>query len=630
MSREAPGSRSICRRQLPPEPPRARRAAPLVKRLLRSYPIAVGAALGLAAGLIVRFLFRAPVAADGVFFATLAVGGVPLVVQTVRGMLRGRFAADIVAMLAIVTALALEQYFAGAVIVLMQSGGEALETYAMGRASHSLEALLARAPKVAHRLRDDRIDDVPVTAVRPGDLLVIKPGELVPVDSEVIGGTSAVDQSALTGEPQPIRAVTGTALMSGSLNLDGAMRVRALRPSEQSQYQQIVRLVERARLERPPIQRLADRFAVWFTPLTLVMCGVAYLATGSTTSVLAVLVVATPCPLILATPVAVIAGISRAAEAGIIIKTGAAIENVGRARVVVFDKTGTLTLGRPTVAHVESLNSRSSGEVIRLAAAVEQFSSHHLGQVIAEAGRRRFPQLPDASGFVEVAGRGVSGTVEGRTVSVGSPAFLAKQGVVVGEAPDHTTAFVSVDGLLVGSIEFADRLRDQVPALMQRLAVLGVTDTVMLTGDRQPAAAAIAAQAGIRTVLADLLPADKVNALRDLKRRYGSVVMVGDGINDAPALAAATVGVALGAHGTAVSAEAADIVLLVDDISRVGDAMAISQRMRRIALQSIAVGLGVSFGMMVVASLGYVTPAVGALLQEALDAAVILNALRVR
>jgi len=601
-----------------------------MKQLLRSYPIAVGAALGLAAGLIAHFLFRAPVAADAVFFATLAVGGVPLVVQTVRGMLRGRFAADIVAMLAIVTALVLQQYFAGAVIVLMQSGGEALETYAMGRASHSLEALLARAPKVAHRLRDDQIDDVAVTAVRPGDLLVIKPGELVPVDGEVIAGTSSVDQSALTGEPLPIRAAAGTALMSGSLNLDGVMRVRALRLSEQSQYQQIVRLVEQARLEKPPIQRLADRFAVWFTPLTLVMCGVAYLVTGSPTSVLAVLVVATPCPLILATPVAVIAGISWAAEAGIIIKTGAAIENVGRARAVVFDKTGTLTLGQPTVGHVESLNTLSSGEVIRLAAAVEQFSSHHLGRVIAEAGRQRFPRLPDASGFREVAGRGVSGTVEGRSVAVGSPAFLAEQGVVVGDAPDHTAAFVTVDGRLVGSIEFADRLRHQVPALMQRLAVLGVTDTIMLTGDRQPAAEAIAAQAGIRTVLANLLPGDKVNAVRDLKRRYGSVVMVGDGINDAPALAAATVGVALGAHGTAVSADAADIVLLVDDISRVGDALAISQRMRRIALQSIGVGLGVSFGLMVVASLGYITPAVGAILQEALDAAVILNALRVR
>ena len=322
-------------------------------RIVARRPVAAVAALGLAAGLVAH--------SDRGFLVTLLVGGVPLVVQTLRGLLQGRFAADVVAMLAIVTAFVLGQYFAGVVIVLMQSGGEALEAYAMRRASQSLEALLARAPKVAHRLRGDEIVDVPVDAVRVGDLLVIKPGDLVPVDAEVTEGTSTVDQSALTGEPLPIRAVAGTTLMSGSVNLEGAVRVRALRPSEQSQYQQIVRLVERARQEKPPIQRLADRFAIWFTPLTLAMCGVAYLATGSPTSVLAVLVVATPCPLILATPVAVIAGISRAADLGVIVKNGMAIEQVGRARAVVFDKTGTLTLGQPSVAHVEALDGVPAG-----------------------------------------------------------------------------------------------------------------------------------------------------------------------------------------------------------------------------------------------------------------------------
>jgi heavy metal translocating P-type ATPase len=566
-----------------------------------------------------------------IFLGTLLVGGVPLVVQTLRGVVRGRFAADIVAMLAIVTAFALGQYFAGVVIVLMQSGGEALEAYAMERASSSLEALLARAPKVAHRLRGAELEDVPVDAVRVGDLLVIKPGDLVPVDGEVTDGTSTVDQSALTGEPLPIRAVTGTTLMSGSLNQEGALRMRALRPSEQSQYQQIVRLVERAREEKPPIQRLADRFAVWFTPLTLVMCGVAYLATGSPTSVLAVLVVATPCPLILATPVAVIAGISRAADLGVIVKHGRAIEQLGRARAVVFDKTGTLTLGQPSVSHVEALDGVPAGEVLRLAAAVEQLSSHHLGRAVAEAGRARFHALPAASDFEETPGRGVSGRVEGHVVSVGSARYLGARGVAVPTtAGDGTAAHVAIDGRAAGSIEFADRLRHQVPALLQRLAVLGVSDTVMLTGDREAPAQAIAAQAGIRTVRANLLPGDKVAAVRELAERHGNVVMVGDGINDAPALAAATVGVAMGAHGTAVSAEAADVVLLVDDIARVGDAMAISRRMRRIALQSIGVGLGLSFALMVVASMGHITPAAGAVMQEALDAAVILNALRVR
>jgi P-type E1-E2 ATPase len=298
---------------------------------------------------------------------------------------------------------------------------------------------------------------------------------------------------------------------------------------------------------------------------------------------------------------------------------------------VVFDKTGTLTLGQPRVAHVEGLNGMTAADVLRHAAAVEQFSSHHLGHAVVDAARERGVSVPAVTEFRESPGSGVWGCVEDKEVVVGSLRHLRESGVDIPDTPEAgTEAHVAVDGRVVGTIDFADRLRHQVPALMQRLAVLGVSDTVMLTGDREAPAEAIAAQAGIRTVRANLLPADKVSAVKDLTKRYGNVLMVGDGINDAPALAAATVGVAMGAHGTAVSAEAADVVLLVDDIARVGDAMTISRRMRRIALQSIGIGLGVSFALMVIASLGFITPAVGAIMQEALDAAVILNALRVR
>ncbi|HXL34878.1 MAG TPA: HAD-IC family P-type ATPase, partial [Gemmatimonadales bacterium] len=369
----------------------------VIPRKLVSYPLPVIVGGGLVIGLAARFVFGAPDVGQWLFLGALLAGGGPLVVQTLRGMLRGRFAADIVAMLAIVTALVLGQYFAGAVIALMQSGGEALERYAMGRASQSLEALLARAPKLGHRFRGEHVDEVPVSAIAVGDLLLIRPGDLVPVDGEVTEGISAVDQSTLTGEPVPVRAVQGSALLSGSVNLDGALRMRAVRVAGESQYQQIVRLVERARLERPPIQRLADRFAVWFTPLTLLMCGVAWVLTGSPTSVLAVLVVATPCPLILATPVAVIAGISRAADLGVIVKTGAAIEQVGRAEVVVFDKTGTLTLGHPVVERVQATDGVPPDELLRLAAAVEQLSSHHLGKAVVEAGRRRLGSIAAAA-----------------------------------------------------------------------------------------------------------------------------------------------------------------------------------------------------------------------------------------
>ena len=598
---------------------------------LQRYPVVVLAATGLAAGLVTQFLFRDPVAARRVFFITLVLGGTPLVARTLWGMAHGRFAADVVALLAIVGAVVFREPFAGAVIVLMQSGGEALEAYAMHRATASLEALLARAPKIAHRLSAGRLQDVAVEEVRPDDTLVVKPGDLVPVDGVVTAGTSAVDQSALTGEPIPIRALPGTELMSGSVNLEGALTLRALRPSAESQYQLIVRLVDRARAEKPPIVRIADRVAIWFTPVTLLVCGIAYLVTRDPVTALAVLVVATPCPLILAAPVAVIAAISRAAAAGIIVKSGAAIEQVGRARVVVFDKTGTLTLGRPLVEQIMVANGRSADELLRLAAAVEQLSGHHLGRAVAEAGLRRGLSIPAASDVQETHGLGVSGTVDGHTVDVGSVVYLLNRGISVTDGfTDHTSAFVAIDQRYAGFITFADRLRHQVPALLQRLRRLGVTDTVMLTGDRLESAEAIAAEAGIGTVRANLLPADKVTAVQELKAHRGTVVMVGDGVNDAPALAAATVGIALGEHGPAASAEAADIVLLVDDISRVADAIALSQRMRRIILQSIGVGLGVSFALMIVASTGRIPPSIGALLQEVLDAAVIVNALRAR
>jgi heavy metal translocating P-type ATPase len=478
---------------------------------------------------------------------------------------------------------------------------------------------------------------VPVDAVRVGDLLVIKPGDLVPVDAEVTAGTSTVDQAALTGEPLPIRAVTGTALMSGSVNLEGALRVHALRPSAQSQYQQIVRLVERAREEKPPIQRLADRFAVWFTPLTLAMCGVAYLIAGTPTSVLAVLVVATPCPLILATPVAIIGGINRAARYGIIFRHGTALEQLGQVTVGLFDKTGTVTVGRPRVARVLSAPRFTANELLGLAASVEQGSGHLLGRTVVEEAAARGIEPAEAREIVEAPGQGVSGTVGGREVAVGGRTFLASRypgietemrGLRGADDRAELRAFVAVDGHAAGIIEYADRVRPELEGLMPRLRKLGLRRVVLLSGDDQANTNAVARAMGIEEAHGELLPEDKVAYVRRLVKAGEKVLMVGDGTNDAPALSSATVGIALASGGGGVTAEAADAVLLADDPSRVETAIAISRRTLRLARQSIWAGLGLSALGMGAASLGWLPPIAGALVQEAIDVAVILNALR--
>jgi heavy metal translocating P-type ATPase len=574
------------------------------------------------------------------FLFTLIIGGIPVVSQTVRKMVRGKFASDVVASLAIVGALVTGEFLAGSVIVLMQTGGEALEDFAVRQASKSLKGLMERSPKTAHRKLLDSLEDIPVSLVVTGDHLVVKPGEIIPVDAVVVSGVSALDESALTGEPVPVAAFEGREVMSGSVAIDGALEIVALRPSSQSEYEQIVKLVAEAQQNKAPIGRLADRYALFFTPLTLVMCAIAWVITRRPEAVVAVLVVATPCPLILATPVAIISGINRAARNGIIVKGGAAIERIGKATAVVFDKTGTLTSGVPTVDRVVPLDGCSPSSLLRLAAGVEQLSAHPMARAVVARAKDEMGELPLATDMVEVAGQGVSGNVEGRLVSVGSRAYALERNLLDADtfsrrrlevdACDDVTAVVGIDGRAAGLILYKDPLRPQVPALMERLKSLGVEETAMLTGDDELTASAIASEAGIATAKAGLRPGQKVEEVQGIMKRHSNVVMVGDGINDAPALAAATVGIALGAHGAAVSSEAADIVILPDDVGRVAEAVAVGKRTLRVARQSILIGLGASGGLMVVAAFGYIQPAFGALLQEFLDIGVILNALRAR
>jgi heavy metal translocating P-type ATPase len=599
---------------------------------MRENPVPFVALIGLLAGAFVRFALARPDIADIVWMVVLVVGGAPTILKTIRKMLKGDFAADVVAMLAIITAVIMHEYFAGVIIVIMQSGGEALENYSLRRASSTLKQLLARAPRIAHLKENGQISEVEANAVRIDDILLVRPGDLIPVDGTLLSDQAEVDESALTGEPLTRSKQTGDSLLSGSVNGGNAFEMRTVKIAAESTYAQIVQLVEAAQLEKPPLQRLADRYAVWFTPITIIMCGVGWLITGTPTTILAVLVVATPCPLILAVPVAVLGGINRAASASIVVKSGTAIEQIGHVAVMVFDKTGTLTFGTPTIDQVIALDGISQGDLLHIAGSVEQLSSHTLGQALTSAAEQH-QELSLPTDFQESPGFGVEADLDGQHIVLGSPRYLNDK---MGEAIPTTTVipelatYIAIDNQLAGMITFTDQLRPGVSELMGRLRSLGVQRTVMLTGDNLEHAQAIGKQAGIDQIEANLLPQDKVRLVKELMQQYGVVAMVGDGINDAPALATATVGVAMGAHGTGISAEAANIILLVDDVTQVAYAVETGQRMLRIAKQSIYIGLGLSFGFMILASFGLIWPVIGALLQEVVDVVVILNALRAR
>lgn len=594
------------------------------------------ALLCILAGLLLRFT-AGPRPAALLWSAGLAVTGTPVVWRTLRGVLSGRFAADLVAMLAIVAALLLAEPLAGLIVVLMQTGGESLERYAEGRASEAVRELEAAAPRIAHRVIPAGTEDLPVEAVAVGDVLLVRPGELIPCDAEVVDGRSGVDTSRLTGEPMPVPAGPGAMLLSGSLNLDSPLRVRVRAPAGESQYARIVELVRSAQASKSPLQRLADRYAVWFTPLTLAVCGAAWAASGDPVRALAVLVVATPCPLILAAPVAVIGGINRAARHGIIFRHGTALEQLGQVTAAIFDKTGTVTIGQPRVERVLPAVWTTAEELLSLTASVEEGSGHLLGRaIVAEAAARQAPLL-EAQDVTETPGQGVTGRVAGREVTVGGASFLRARhpgaeaefrSLLAADREPGLRSYVAVGGRAAGVITYADRLRPELAAIAEELRALGLRRMLLVSGDDRTNTDAIARALGIAEAHGDLRPEDKVAHVRRLLEEGERVLMVGDGTNDAPALSSATVGVALASGGGGITAEAADAVLLNDDPSRVVRAIRISRRALGIARQSIWAGLGLSGLGMAAAAVGWLPPIAGALVQEGIDVAVILNALR--
>jgi heavy metal translocating P-type ATPase len=570
-------------------------------------------------------------------WGAIALGGlVPLVITVARGLLRGETSVDVIALLAIAGSLLLEEYLAGAVIAVMLATGWALEEYAKGRSQRDLRALLERAPREAHRYEGDRIASITLEDVRAGDLLVVKPSEVVPVDGVVSDGVAVLDESALTGEAGPVGRSSGDLVRSGVTNAGSAFNMRATTTADESTYAGIVRLVSEAETSKAPFVRMADRYALVLLPVTLALAAVAWLISGDPVRALAVLVVATPCPLILAAPIAIVSGVSRAARRGIIIKGGAALESLSAGRVLLFDKTGTITAGRPVLSDIEAPGHVESSELLRLAASLDQMSMHVLGAAIAQAARNQGLQLDFPSDVTEEPGQGIRGRVDARTVAVGRAEWVSDGQPVpawVGRLLRRTAiegrgnVFVSVDGTLAGALVLDDPIRPDSARTLRVLRRAGIERIIMVTGDRGDVAETVAAAVGLDEVFAERTPAEKVQIV-EAERAHGDTVMVGDGINDAPALAAADVGVALGARGATASSEAADAVLVVDRLDRLAEGIDIARRARAIALQSVLLGMGLSVAAMTAAVFGYLTPVAGAFLQEAIDVAAILNALR--
>ena len=569
-----------------------------------------------------------------------AAGTVPVVigllVSMIRDLLTGRMGVDAIAFVSMSAALALGENLAGVVVAVMYAGGNVLEDFAVARAERDLKSLIDRAPRIAHRRQDSTIADVPIEQVAVGDVILVRAGEVIPIDGIIISPGAMIDEAVLTGEPIPVMRREGESARSGTVNAGETFEIRASATAGESTYAGIVRLVNAAQTAKAPFTRLADRYALLLLPITLVVAGGAWLLSGDPIRGLAVLVVATPCPLILAAPVAFIAGVARAARLGILIKGGKPFEALARIHTVMFDKTGTLTVGGARLLAIETAPGETPEDVLRMAGSLEQASHHVVAAAIVEAALAKGLDLRVPSQVRETMGSGLEGTIDGRVVRAGShqlvygprkPEEWAVRALRRAAWRSALSVFVAVDGRTIGALLLGDELRRETPRAVQALRAAGVSRIVMLTGDRADAAETIGAALDLDAVLADRVPSDKVDAVAT-EQRLHPTSMVGDGINDAPALAAASVGIAMGARGASASSEAADVVILVDRLDRVSDAVAIAKRTHRIAVQSVVAGMAMSGVAMCFAAVGWLPPIAGALTQEAIDVAVILNALR--
>ncbi|MHC5795880.1 heavy metal translocating P-type ATPase [Lacisediminihabitans sp. FW035] len=560
----------------------------------------------------------------------LVVAGIEAV-QLAKQLRHGIVGIDILAIVAIVSTVLVGEFVASIIIVFMVAGGKALEDFAQGRARRELDALLAREPQVAHRVRpgSDVIEDITAAEVLVGDTILVRSGEVVPVDALLVSASASFDESSLTGESMPVTRLAGDTVLSGSVNGVTATTITAAALARDSQFQAIVALVESASSNRAPVVRLADRYAIPFTVVSLAIAAVAWIVSGDPVRFAEVLVLATPCPLVLAAPVAFLGGMSRAAHRGIIVKGGGVLETLARVRTAVFDKTGTLTVGAPTITRILAREPWGEADLLCRVASAERFSSHVLAASIVRAAEDRGLVLQPTEQATEVAAQGVTALIAGETIAIGTLAFVTAAAadteamVLVG---GELAIYVAIAGRFAGAVVASDPVRGNARETIAQLGALGVRETVMLTGDARATAEHVASAVGISRFTADCLPVDKVVAVREIADR--PVLMVGDGVNDAPVLAAADVGIAMGARGATAASESAAAVILLDDISVVALAIRIGQDTVRIALQSIWLGIALSIALMVIASFGVIPATLGAAIQEIVDLATILNALR--
>jgi heavy metal translocating P-type ATPase len=595
----------------------------------RSSLIAAVTVIAIALYLAFRFLFHfSRLSSEAPLFVALVVGGIPLLFVLVKQLLARQFGSDLLAGLSIVTAILVGEFLVAAIVVLMLSGGQALEDYATRHASSVLDALARRMPRIAHRQQGEELLEIGLDEVRVGDSLTVLPHEICPVDGTVVEGSCTMDESYLTGEPFLIRKAPGSQVISGAINGESALVIVADRLAVDSRYARIMKVVSATEQQRPRMRRIADRLGAWYTPLAVLVAGAGWIAGGTPERFLAVLVIATPCPLLLAIPVAIIGAISVSAKRSIIIKKPDVLERIDTCRTVIFDKTGTLTHGQPVVTAIRCAPGFERQEVLRLTAGLEQYSKHPLASAVLRSAEEGNIVLSAASFVSEKPGTGLTGQVDGHTVQVTGRRKIAHEfaASLPPEAPGME-CLVLVDGRFAGALQFRDKPRQEGKSFIHHLQPKHQMTRIMLvSGDRESEVRYLADSFGIREVFSGQSPEQKVAIVQEEGRRE-KTLFVGDGINDAPAMLAATVGIAFGQNSD-ITAEAADAVVLEPSLTKVDELMHISRRMRRIALQSAVGGMALSMIGMAAAAAGYLPPIAGAIAQEVIDVVAVLNAVR--